>query len=387
MKKRIDDIEILRAFAVILVVVEHMHFNLFAWNSPALASFYSVFGGWTGVDLFFAISGFVIARDLVPRLQAAGGRQDYFAVTLVFWVRRGWRLLPSAWMWLLLILLASVYLNRSGAWGSVANNVDMVVTAALQIANFHVAQVFGEQFAGAAFVYWSLSLEEQFYLLLPLLVFVSRQWLPCVLALLVVPQLFLQRETALLALVRTDALFLGVLIALWQRQPSYALFQPRFLAHPAAALAAVLLLVGALACVGSQGLVIIDYHYGLVTCLAGLLVLIASYNGDYFARPRWLRALLLWVGTRSYALYLIHMPSYFLTRELWLRLAPAGTRFNSDYTWQFLVTALVLLLGLSELNYRFLEGPLRRRGVAIAARMEARRVATQAASQTAGTPA
>lgn len=370
-----------------LVVVEHMHFNLFAWNSPALASFYSVFGGWTGVDLFFAISGFVIARDLVPRLQAAGGRQDYFSVTLVFWVRRGWRLLPSAWMWLLLILLASVYLNRSGAWGSVANNVDMVVTAALQIANFHVAHVFGEQFAGAAFVYWSLSLEEQFYLLLPLLVFVSRQWLPYVLALLVVPQLFLQRETALLALVRTDALFLGVLIALWQRQPSYALFQPRFLANPAAALAAVLLLVGALACVGSRGLVIIEYHYGLVTCLAGLLVLIASYDGDYFARPRWLRALLLWVGTRSYALYLIHMPSYFLTRELWLRLAPAGTRFNSDYTWEFLATALVLLLGLSELNYRFLELPLRRRGVAIAGRMEARRVAAQAASQTAGTPA
>ena len=387
MKKRIDDIEILRAFAVMLVVVEHMHFNLFTWNTPALASFYSVFGGWTGVDLFFAISGFVIARDLVPRLQAAGGRQDYFSVTLVFWVRRGWRLLPSAWMWLLLILLASVYLNRSGAWGSVANNVDMVVTAALQIANFHVAHVFGEQFAGAAFVYWSLSLEEQFYLLLPLLVFVSRQWLPYVLALLVVPQLFLQRETALLALVRTDALFLGVLIALWQRQPSYALFQPRFLANPAAALAAVLLLVGALACVGSRGLVIIEYHYGLVTCLAGLLVLIASYDGDYFARPRWLRALLLWVGTRSYALYLIHMPSYFLTRELWLRLAPAGTRFNSDYTWEFLATALVLLLGLSELNYRFLELPLRRRGVAIAGRMEARRVAAQAASQTAGTPA
>ena len=387
MKKRIDDIEILRAFAVMLVVVEHMHFNLFTWNTPALASFYSVFGGWTGVDLFFAISGFVIARDLVPRLQAAGRRQDYFSVTLVFWVRRGWRLLPSAWMWLLLILLASVYLNRSGAWGSVANNVDMVVTAALQIANFHVAHVFGEQFAGAAFVYWSLSLEEQFYLLLPLLVFVSRQWLPYVLALLVVPQLFLQRETALLALVRTDALFLGVLIALWQRQPSYALFQPRFLANPAAALAAVLLLVGALACVGSRGLVIIEYHYGLVTCLAGLLVLIASYDGDYFARPRWLRALLLWVGTRSYALYLIHMPSYFLTRELWLRLAPAGTRFNSDYTWEFLATALVLLLGLSELNYRFLELPLRRRGVAIAGRMEARRVAAQAASQTAGTPA
>ena len=91
MNKRIDDIEILRAFAVILVIVEHMHFNLFAWNTPALAGFYRYFGGWTGVDLFFAISGFVIARDLVPRLHAAGGRENYCSITLIFWVRRFWR--------------------------------------------------------------------------------------------------------------------------------------------------------------------------------------------------------------------------------------------------------------------------------------------------------
>ncbi|MFC1578883.1 acyltransferase family protein [Pseudomonadota bacterium] len=380
MKKRIDDIEILRAFAVMLVVVEHMHFNLFAWNTPALEGFYRFFGGWTGVDLFFAISGFVIARDLVPRLQAAGDRQNYFGITLVFWVRRCWRLLPSAWAWLAIILLASVFFNRSGAWGTIANNVEMVIAAALQIANFHVAQVFGEKFSGAAFVYWSLSLEEQFYLLLPLLVFVARKKLPWVLALVVLSQLFLQRDTALLALVRTDALFLGVLIALWQQQPSYRLFRPRFLANPAAAMVAVVLLVGALACVGSQGLVITEYHYGLVTCLSGLLVLVASYDQDYIARPRWLRVLLLWVGTRSYALYLIHMPSYFLTREIWLRLEPAGTRFNTAYTWEFLVTALVLLLSLSELNYRLLEVPLRRRGVAIAGRMEERRLAARAAS-------
>ncbi|MCP5204709.1 MAG: acyltransferase [Pseudomonadales bacterium] len=387
MKKRIDDIEVLRAFAVILVIVEHMHFNLFAWNTPALESFYRYFGGWTGVDLFFAISGFVIARDLVPRLRGAGDRQAYVGVTLVFWVRRCWRLLPSAWTWLAIILLASVFFNRSGAWGSVTNNVEMVVAAALQIANFHVARVFGEAFSGAAFVYWSLSLEEQFYLLLPLLVFVSRGKLPLLLAALVIPQLFLQRDTALLALVRTDALFLGVLLALWQQYPSYRLFRPRFLRHPAASVAAVLLLVGALALVGAPGLEIIEYGYALVTCLAGLLVFIASHDQDYFARPRWLRAPLLWVGTRSYALYLIHIPSYFLTREIWLRLEPAGTRFNAAYTWEFLATALVLLLALSELNYRVLEVPLRRRGVAIAQKMETRRLAARAAAAAASSPA
>jgi len=372
-KRRIDDIEILRAFAVILVVVEHMQFNLFHWNTPALKSFYEYYGGWTGVDLFFAISGFVIARDLVPKLHSAGSRANYFHRTLIFWVRRFWRLIPSAWAWLTLIFLASVFFNSSGAWGTVSNNAEAVLFALLQVANFYIAHVFGQEFSGAAFVYWSLSLEEQFYLLLPLLVFISGRKLSYILVFSVLVQIFLPRDTALLALVRTDALFLGVLIALWAQHPSYRLFKPRFLAHPMAALAFLVLSLLALACVGSETLRIVASPYGLVAVISALLVFVASYDQDYFARTRWIKVLLLWVGTRSYALYLIHMPSYLLTREIWFGLEPAGTRFNTQYTYQFLATALALLLVLSELNYRIIETPFRRRGVALARSMAARR--------------
>ena len=370
-KRRIDDIEILRAFAVILVVVEHMQFNLFHWNTPALKSFYEYYGGWTGVDLFFAISGFVIARDLVPKLHGAGSGASYFRTTLIFWVRRFWRLIPSAWTWLTLIFLASVFLNSSGAWGTVSNNAEAVLFAFLQVANFYVAHVFGQEFSGAAFVYWSLSLEEQFYLLLPLLVFISGRKLSYILCLSVLLQIVLPRDTALLALVRTDALFLGVLIALWAQHPSYRFFKPQFLAHPVVALLFLSLLLLALACVGSEALRIVESRYGLVALISALLVFAASYDQDYFARTRWIKALLLWVGTRSYALYLIHMPSYLLTREIWFRLEPEGTRFNTQYTYQFLATALTLLLVLSELNYRFIETPFRRRGVAVAHNMAA----------------
>jgi peptidoglycan/LPS O-acetylase OafA/YrhL len=369
MNKRIDDIEILRAFAVIFVIVEHINFNLFAWNTPTLKAFYGNFGGWVGVDLFFVISGYVIAKDLVPRLQASASRQLYFRNTLVFWVRRFWRLVPSAWFWLCLILLASIVFNQSGAWGPFANNLKTAVAAMLQLANFHVAMIFGSEFAGAGFVYWSLSLEEQFYIVLPLVVFISGRWLPYVLAVIVIPQLFMERDTPLLALVRTDALFLGVLIALWAGRSSYRNFQPRFLRHPALALSLTAIMLLVLAYMGAEKTVFSNFRYGIVACLSGLLVLAASYDQDYFARPAWLKKPLLWVGTRSYALYLAHMPSYFLTREIWYRLSPAGTRFNTDYTWHFLVTALVLLIILSELNYRFIETPFRRRGVRIARRM------------------
>lgn len=374
MKKRIDDIEILRAFAVIFVIIEHTQQNLFAWNTPTLKAFYGYFGGWVGVDLFFVISGYVIARELVPRLQGSDSNQAFFRNTLVFWVRRFWRLLPSAWFWLCFILVASIVFRDSGIWGPVQNNLEMALSALLQVANFHVAHVFGKEFAGAAFVYWSLSMEEQFYLALPFIILLSGRRLPYVLGLIVVSQLFLERSTALLALLRTDALFLGVLIALWSHSRFFELFNPRFLRRPVVAVVVIPLLLGILACVGSDKIFVTEFRYGLVACISGLLVLAASYDEDYFARWSWLKLPLLWVGTRSYALYLIHVPSYFLTREIWLRVEPAGTRFNTDYTYYFLATAVVLLVALSELNYRLIETPLRRHGLGIARKMEDRNI-------------
>jgi len=68
--RRIDDIEILRACAVLLVVVEHMQINLLRWGTPALKQFYHYFSGWTGVDLFFVIPVF---RDLRLRDRAGPG--------------------------------------------------------------------------------------------------------------------------------------------------------------------------------------------------------------------------------------------------------------------------------------------------------------------------
>ena len=57
-----------------------------------------------------------------------------------------------------------------------------------------------------------------------------------------------------------------------------------------------------------------------------------------------------WVGSRSYALYLVHVFAFVATREIWFRLSPPGTAFGSTYTLRFTVTALVLLFGLAELN-------------------------------------
>jgi peptidoglycan/LPS O-acetylase OafA/YrhL len=79
----------------------------------------------------------------------------------------------------------------------------------------------------------------------------------------------------------------------------------------------------------------------------------------------WSKQVHLWFGPRSYAIYLIHIPAYSFTREIWYRLQPVGTIYTDGFAVRFANTAVILLLVLAELNYRLVEVPFRRRGIPI----------------------
>jgi peptidoglycan/LPS O-acetylase OafA/YrhL len=382
-RNRIDDIEILRAVAVVFVLMEHARGNLFFWMDPWAPSY---FGFWNGVDLFFAISGFVIARSLMPNLTAARNTTKFLNVALAFWVRRAWRLLPSAWLWLVVILVAAIFFNTSGAFGSVQSNFECDFASLLDMENWRVTQIFTRFEPGAAFPYWSLSLEEQFYILFPFLILISGKRLPFVVGAGILLQMFIQRSGAgttyiglLLNQFRTDALFLGVLVAIWSKHPTYRLFEPTFLKkRPWRGMALFAVLVFILAITGSPTLHLLGgFQVGFVALLCAVFVIIASYDSGYFTPRGPIKHLMLWFGSRSYALYLIHIPTYFLTREIWFRLQPAGTIFTDRFTVRFTYTAAILLLIFVELNYRFVEVPLRRRGARISKRIAARDVTVQ----------
>jgi len=296
-------------------------------------------------------------------------------------VRRAWRLLPSAWLWLALILVASLFFNRTGAFGLFHSNFTAAVAAMLDVANFHGMTIFAHpEFQNASFPYWSLSLEEQFYLLLPLLVFVSGRRLPIVVAVIVLAQFFLDRLTSLwLNMTRSDALLLGVLIAIWARHPTYRLVEPVILKRSRVArMATTSFLLVAFLAVSVPESNIVPFTDGMVALVGAVLVLIASYDQDYLMGDGLLKRVMLWVGSRSYALYLIHIPAFFATREIWYRIEPAGTVFGGTYTLRFGLTAMALLATLAELNYRFVETPLRLKGARIADRLAKRTAHLQA---------
>lgn len=368
MKKRIDDIELLRGFAVLFVVIHHASDNLFTWSTPGLTRFYSYFGGWFGVDLFFAISGFVIARDLVPRLQQSTSTARTLNITLAFWVRRAWRILPSAWLWLAIILLASVAFNQSGVYGTFRTNFEASIAGILQVANLRFAETFMLRDYGTSFVYWSLSLEEQFYLLFPLLILLSRRFLPYILMALVLVQLFSVRSVLLMSF-RTDALALGILLAIWTHHSSYQIFKPNFLGRN---LTGTILMAGLLLCMAalaSDQLQIVSIPVGLIALLSAFLVWLASYDKNFLCASGPLKQLMIWLGTRSYAVYLIHIPVFFFTRELWHRLYPEQTVLSDNCFYPFILISAGLILLLSELNYRWVEMPLRNKGATIARRL------------------
>ena len=296
---------------------------------------------------------------------------------MAFWLRRAWRLWPSAWVWLAAPLPLCLLFNHSGVYGNIRANWEMAVAGVTNLANFYFAYVFirGSP-PGTAFVQWSLSLEEQFYFLLPFAVFLLRRRLAYLLGALVLYAFFAPthfttlnvNETTMAMMVRSGSVAAGVLLALWSFHPSYQDCAPVILGRFRSARIAVL--VGGimlLVSFGASQLCIVPHYLGPIALLTAFLVWIASYNKSYLWRPGLPRTVMEILAARSYSLYLVHIPVFFAMHEVWFRLHGV-----SAPTWQqaslYLALAPVFLALVTEFNHRLLERPLREYGKQMARR-------------------
>lgn len=154
------EIQLLRAVAVLAVVTNHF------WPG-------GVTGGYIGVDVFFVVSGFLITSHLLRELSATG------RIRLAnFWARRVRRLLPAAF----LVLFACFVLTMTVIPASArTDGLRQIVASALYVQNWALVADSVDYFqAGAAATtvqhFWSLSVEEQFYILWPLLLLGCWWW-------------------------------------------------------------------------------------------------------------------------------------------------------------------------------------------------------------------
>ena len=319
------DIEGLRAVAVLLVVLAHV-------GVPG------VVGGYVGVDVFFVVSGFLITSLLQAEIRNTG-RLDLAR----FYARRAVRLLPAA----TLVIAATL----AGAWfwappTRFGDHAADAIGAATYTMNLRLADAGTDYFAAAAPSpfqhFWSLAVEEQFYLVWPVLIGLlalagrTRRWLPgTVLTLLVLASLAWSTHELGRAvpwayfgsLSRAWELGAGALLALWAAAPARR--RPLLsLAGCAAIVAAAVLYDETTAFPGPAA---------LLPVLGTVAVIAAGGNRLLEIWP------MRWVGRMSYGWYLWHWPL--------LLLAPAGPGPRAA----FAAGALVLAAA----THYLLENPVR----------------------------
>jgi peptidoglycan/LPS O-acetylase OafA/YrhL len=147
--KRIFGLDILRAFAILFVVIEHGAFLLPRSLSRITDNFV-----FDGVSIFFVLSGFLIGGILIKILNKNGFNRE---ILFDFWVRRWFRTMPNYFLILLILCFLNFFFTDDFSWGDVGKYF---------IFSQNLFTVHPNFFQEA----WSLCVEEWFYLLIPVLI-------------------------------------------------------------------------------------------------------------------------------------------------------------------------------------------------------------------------
>lgn len=311
-------------------------------------------GGFVGVDVFFVVSGFLITGLLLRQLAATGNIN-----LLAFWVGRAKRLIPNAALTLIAVLILGAILLPSYRYTKLAEDV---TASTLFFANFHFAEEAVNYFnlddpPSPAMHFWSLSVEEQYYWIWPLLLLatalipaVRRHFWICALLFFILVGSF---ALSLVTIANDQmAAFFHTETRAWQLAAGgllAATFNPQTSRIPSPAL-------GTFAWLGAAAIIFAIFFYDDNLVYPGLWALmpVAGTVGvivgakTAFALP--LHAALSppamqWIGRISYSWYLWHWPTIVFLQTVF----PEGA----------LVPAAGVLLSLliAEAAYRFVEYP------------------------------
>jgi peptidoglycan/LPS O-acetylase OafA/YrhL len=347
----------IRGFAVLLVFGYHALSGVLLPVSPAtryLKSF--TIRGWVGVDLFFVLSGFLITTILLDAVHT----ENYFKV---FYVRRALRIFPLYY----LILIGALILVP----GNRTHRAQLFYW--LNLSNLPTA--FGHVMTGYLLHFWSLGIEEQFYMVWPSLIRWTKIRYVAYLCAGTIVGLFIVRNLPVVlrwnerwpelvyrfTLFRVDTLCAGALLAIIVKyRPE--LIQSRLILR-------IIFVVSLCVFLASGGSYLnpkfIRFGYtALVFCFSSLVAL-ALFPGGWTSRV-FSNSSLRTMGKYSYSFYLFHpfILIYGINhrerishRLVTYHLLPKGLSANRT-TIVIAVIAFFVILAMSALSWRFFEGPI-----------------------------
>ncbi|MCU1357807.1 MAG: acyltransferase 3 [Acidimicrobiales bacterium] len=341
---RLTTLDGMRAVFLAVVMAHHM-----VWAAPGYAEGW-VKGAWTGLDGFFVLSGFLIGGLLFSEL-ARTGRIRYG----VFVLRRFLRLYPAMLVAIAVMVAVSMGLDH-GVWSHLWPTVR---AGALYVMNWPFGH---NQAVSIEYTHlWSLAVEFQFYLLLPLLLLVLTKlrtppWAWAAVIGVVMACVWWRRTQVWTGIgsfplayvstdTRVDTLLWGVLVALAIRQGWLGERHRRGLRVLAPT--AIAWMVWVAWHVDSRDA--FTYDWGMtLSGLAHAIVLswIVLDGRTVVARVLGSKPLA-WLGARSYSMYLYHYPLFFF----------ASRHLTSLTSRERIAAVIVIVIVLSDLSYRLVERP------------------------------
>jgi peptidoglycan/LPS O-acetylase OafA/YrhL len=309
--------------------------------------------GWIGVDLFFVISGFLIAGILVDTRDDP----DYFRS---FYARRVLRIFPLFYLFVGGTLLAFTLLARNGFVHEAGSPVWYLV----QLGNLPEG-LFGRDPPYWIAPVWSLAIEEQFYLTFPLLVHAVEprrlaRWLFAFAVVALVTRIVTsvavpdrERVQYLLTPCRLDTLATGCLLALFVRRPRFEDMCER-LSRPLATVVGIATAVAIATHLDRTSWFGRTLGYSVVALGFGALVLLVTIHRDRRSTVVLRFGPLRYLGKLCFGLYLLHRPADTLVSALAAR---AGA---DQLSWWLLPMKIAAAVGLATVSWRVVETPFLR---------------------------
>jgi peptidoglycan/LPS O-acetylase OafA/YrhL len=360
------NVDMLRAIAILLVMIVHF---------PRLRQYLPFLNPWSGVDLFFAISGFVVANSFVPQLDKSlrelkdvSHKSALIARHIkAFFVRRFMRIMPALCFALAFYLVVGLSIGEP-------NLASLTDVFAEIFAIFTYTANFFAGYRGATTLgwHWSLAAEEQFYFLFPffvalipstklrvwatifciaLITFVVRpyggKWFGDAPAAMYLPQF------------RNDSLGYGFLVFIAHQQSWFKPLEPIVLTkNNFLRTLAITVLVFTVA-LAPQMALNFNIAIPIIGCCSALLILLALWSEQALVSFKPIAFVFNWIGLRSYGLYLLHIPIVRLIQHA------ESQYFNhllpNSYIAHFL--SIVVCLGvIVEICFHLVEKPMMRLG-------------------------
>jgi peptidoglycan/LPS O-acetylase OafA/YrhL len=337
----------LRGVAILAVIIYH--------NFPYGESLF----GWLGVDLFFVLSGFLITSILMRSVRPEPGK----GFLKKFYIRRALRIFPLYYLFLLLFLFL---LPQAGIWKNEVNDyVENKWWFIFYLQNWLLATDFPDS-SQCLNHFWSLAVEEQYYLIWPFVILLLRTpkrlvaFLIGVLVMLFIGRSFIWHQqyagfnyTTFYLFTRFDGICIGSLVAL------LVTIRKDFLSrHTAVIVTGLALLNFIFYFLNKNGQLPYWSFLGYTTfaSMFGFLVYELCYGETGWLKNIFSISPLRFLGKISYGIYMFHWPIHFLLRKNITGFYIELFRWSGSYTAILtgLTTTLIAIL-LSWFSYKFFE--------------------------------